>query len=164
MKAKSRLQTLPPPSEISVEKKIETPKSEPHVSAFRSKHTNHQKSEVLKKYLTHLKTFILCLPFYGLCFYMLRNLHPNQVKNVLIPNLYFPFQLSLFLGNVFFFSFLFLNTRRGLLITLFIQTFVFLKLQSVIMTWQLSLGIGVLFVIIEVVFSLINRAKLKAKR
>jgi hypothetical protein len=146
MKAKSRLKLDPPstPEPLRIEDK-------PAIThSWKKNHTAGQK-EILWKYLHHLKTFILSLPFYAVCFYILQNISPSQVKNTLIPNLYLPFQLCLFLGNLFFFSFLFLNTRRGFMLTLLIQIFVFLKLQSVLFTWQLVVAILMVFVIIEVV-------------
>ncbi len=164
MKAKSRLKSASP--HTSVLHQVETSSLAADVPSQPTHHRRNLSSgqkEVATKYFQHLKTFILCLPFYAICFYILKNVHPSNLKNALIPNLYFPFQLSLFLANLFFFSFLFLNTRRGFLISVFVQIFVFLKLQSVIMTWQLTIGVVVFFVIIETLLVLVSK-KHHAKR
>jgi len=111
----------------------------------------------LKHYFTHLPTLILSLPFYYASYYILNNVYPDQIKNLIIPNTYLPLQLALFIANLFFFSFLFLKTRRGLLTSLMIAIFLFLKLQAVIFDLILVLGILFFFVIIELTLSYFDK-------
>lgn len=84
-----------------------------------------------KKYFVHLPTLLMGILFYSGVFLLVNNVYPQKIKDFLIPNLYLPLQLLLFLGNFFFLSYLWLNSRRGLLISLLINCWLFFKLLKV---------------------------------
>jgi len=100
-------------------------------------------------YAQKLPTLVFSLFWYGLLFFIISNVRPQSIQNFLIPNFYLPFQIVMFLANWFLGSYVLLNTRRGLIAALFFQSLVFLKFQQVILSWQISLGLLLFFVIIE---------------
>lgn len=112
---------------------------------------------VLKKYLKHLPLLIISLPFYGLVYYLLTRVHPDKIRHFLIPNTYLPFQLPLFMANFFLFSYLLLNTRRGLELSLLIMLTLFLKLEAITNYLQLSLGLALFILIIDLVISSLKK-------
>ncbi len=175
MKAKSRLKSAVPESSspsshsdsVSVTPRSTTSDSLPQIpQTFSSHHFQHTTTGIqlgklkgLSKYLRHLPTLLLSLPFYMGVVLILQKVPPQNLKNFLIPNLYLPFQIALFLGNFFLFSFLCLNSRRGFLLSLLIQTLVFFKLQSVVFNLPLVIGTLGVFVIIEILFLIVNKVK-----
>jgi hypothetical protein len=120
IKAKSRL--------IKIEKTE-------HNSAFCEKKVRNSKdkSEFISQYLHHLPTLLLSVIFYGITFAVLNKISPSSTKNLLFPNSYLLFQLPFLLGNFFLFSFLFLNAKRGVFISMLIFVFLFLKMQGVVL-------------------------------
>lgn len=88
---------------------------------------------LLKKYLTHLPTLILALIGWWSVYYILVAIHPSSIRNLIIPNSYLPLLMAFELANFFTWSFVFLNSRRGLIISLYPATLLFLKLQQVIL-------------------------------
>lgn len=87
-------------------------------------------------YLRFLPLLVLSLILYAIIIWLMKSAPPSEIANILLPNFYLPFMVPLFFANLFFFSFLFLNTRRGLLLSLVIQIIVFLRLQQVIFEWS----------------------------
>lgn len=84
------------------------------------------------KQLRLLPTLIMALVFYGITTRILFAVHPDSVKNFLVNGAFLPFLLPAFLGNFFFFSFLFANTRRGFLTAICLTLLLFLQLQQVL--------------------------------
>ena len=116
------------------------------------------------KHLRHWPLLVMSMVSYMVVLHILTARYPEEIKNVLVPNIYLPLQLSILVANFFLLSFLFLSTRRGLLAALCAQTFIFLHLQSVIFTWQLVLLILVFFGTIELSASLITVVTSQTKK
>lgn len=93
-----------------------------------------QRLSLPQRYLKHLPTGLLSLPFWLALGWMMTNFYPSQLANWPLPQAYLPFHLLLLMANFFTFSFLFLKTRRGMALATFIQGLLFLKLQNVEIT------------------------------
>lgn len=114
---------------------------------------------LLKKYIQHLMTLIISLPFYFLSWQVLHRNYPWQIQNTLFKNSYLYLMLPFFMANVFFLSFLLLSGRRGLLLASLINILLSLHLQKILLTWQIVLGIICFFVIMEIVLTYFDRKK-----
>jgi hypothetical protein len=110
-----------------------------------------------KKYLKHLPLLLLSVPFYAGAYYIFTYIHPDKIKHFLIPNTYLPLQFTLFSGNFFLFSYLLLNTRRGLGLSLFLSFTLFLKLQLITNYSTVAAGILAIGLIIEALISLLKK-------
>lgn len=132
-----------------------------HQSQHRIDWSFFSKAQCWHYYLTHLASLILALAFYFSTYYILTTFHPQQIKNFIVVNTYLPLQLSFFLANFLFFSFLLLKKRRGLLISLFLSIWLFLKLQTVIMDTIFILGILFFFVIMEISLNYFDKLSCK---
>jgi hypothetical protein len=106
-------------------------------------------SQHLAHYRQHLALLFLSLPFYLIVGTILTRVQPESIAHLFIPSAYLPLQLPLFLANFFLFSFIFLNSRRGLLISLLVSTLLFLKLQQVIFETGWVIGLVVAFAMVE---------------
>ncbi|MGD9129557.1 MAG: hypothetical protein PVJ09_03665 [Candidatus Woesebacteria bacterium] len=114
-------------------------------------------ASIFKRYIQHLPTLFVSLPFFYASGYILTKIYPSEIKNLLLSNAYLPLQITVFLANFFFFSFLTLKTRRGLLVSLCISTFLFLKLEKVIIDYILVSSILLFFVIIELILTYLEK-------
>lgn len=103
----------------------------------------------LKKYLRHLPTLLLAIPFYWGVWYILSNVFPSQIKDFFLINTYLPLQIPFFLGNFFFLTFLTLKSRTGFLLSLLMSLFLFFKLQNVSLSLPIVGIIGLPFLILE---------------
>jgi len=120
----------------------------------RLKHPPHQKARLIliqqKKQLKEntrelrqivisrwqfIPLLILATLFYIAVYWLLTNIHPIKISNLILPNSYLPFHVLLWLANFFLFTFLTLSKRWGLLIALVIQWLLFLKLQNFNLDW-----------------------------
>ncbi|MBD3279789.1 MAG: hypothetical protein GF390_03715 [Candidatus Pacebacteria bacterium] len=111
----------------------------------RKKHRRAQNSwlkKLLIAYLTHLPTLLLGLLFGAITYYIITQVYPEQIKNWLLPASYLPLLIVFFLTNLFVFSFLLLKTRHGLWISSLLTILLFLKLQLVVITWPLVIGLA----------------------
>lgn len=113
-------------------------------------------SYLITRYVLHLPTLILSIPFYLAVGYIIITIHPSQIRHLLIPNTYLPLQVALFLGNFFFFTFIFLKTRRGFLLSLFASIWLFLQLEFVY-TWIHVATIFAFLFLLELVSSYFDR-------
>jgi len=156
MKAKSRLKSAEP---VVPNKADSTPLSPVSHQVQSPRLRKSDTPSQLRRYVKHWLTLALSLPFYGVVAYVFNSVHPDSVKSVLLPNLYLFFQVPLFFANFFFFSFVLLNTRRGFMVALLIQIFVFSQLLSLILSPLYLLGIGLGFVIIEAGFIAYNHKR-----
>jgi len=86
----------------------------------------------LVKYLQHLPTLILGIFFYIILFFIFNNFDPDLLKNIILPNSYLAVLLIFFIANFFLFSFIFLNSIRGFIYSLFILLIIFFKIQNVV--------------------------------
>jgi len=111
---------------------------------------------ILIRYAKQLQTLFLSLPFYLGVYWHLRYISPEHIRHILIPNSYLPFQVYLFLGNFFLLSFLFLNVRRGFLVSLGFALSLFFQLQT-LLTWQVLVIICLPLLILEIISSLLDR-------
>lgn len=109
------------------------------------------------RYLKHLPTFVISLPFYGGVYFLVTKFYPHQLRHILLANTYLPLQLTFFAGNFFFFSFIFLNSRRGFLFSLWLSWFLFLKLQPITNYLTVSAVSLLILMVLELVFSLISQ-------
>lgn len=120
--------------------------SNPSQPIFKAK-DSRQKPTGLGAYLRYLPVLILSLPFYALVFWIVSTQYPDQIADTLFSNSYLYFQIPLFIANTLLFSFLLLDTTRGVLLSSLISILLFLRLQLVIfeLSWILPLlGIFVL--------------------
>lgn len=114
----------------------------------------------LKEYVLHLPILLIGLAIYAAVLFVLNAVPPRQLQNVWIPNSYAPFLLLVGVGHFCAFSYLFLNTRRGFLTSLFLSIILFLKLQQVL-TPQLILWTAIALAVTEAVFIIFHRLLLK---
>ncbi len=100
----------------------------------------------LKHYFEHLPTLGMAIVLCIATIFFLKEVPPNSVRHFLLPNTYLPFLFLIFLSSLFLLSFVFLNRRVGFLLSLTITTYIFLKVQQVIMEpWLLiTLAIAIL--------------------
>lgn len=80
--------------------------------------------------LRFIPLLILALLFYSGVYWLVLNIRPSQISDLLLPNSYLPFHALLLPANFFLFTFLTLSKRWGILIALIIQWLLFLKLQN----------------------------------
>lgn len=160
MKARSRLKATEtsPSRETSISVPPHAYTAHTATTSYTHPHqTRHKRTLPLKvdtsHYLAHVGTLFFGLIFGALTILVMNSVSPKSIENILFPHSYLPFQMLLFLSVFFLSSFLWLNSRRGYLTALALQTLVFLKLQNIILTWQLVLGILAFFVIIEILFT-----------
>ena len=72
--------------------------------------------------------------FYGAVISIITNFRPQQIADTFLQLLFF-LQLPPLIANLLMFSFILLNTRRGLL-SFFLSVLLFLKLQHVLIEWS----------------------------
>ncbi len=93
---------------------------------------------------------------YAGVWYLLRTVYPSEIANVLFPQSFLPLQLALLVGNFFAFSWLFMNSARGLRASILVGVFLSLKLQHVELTVNVILIFLAAWLLIEFVFTLYN--------
>jgi hypothetical protein len=155
-KARSRLKStqhpVAPPASLT--NTHPTPSANPRLSP------RPQKQNLLNHHLTHhrqhLALLLLCLPFYLTVGAIMTKVNPDTIAHFLLPSTFLPLQFPLFLANFFFFSFIFLNSRRGLLLSLLISILLFLKLQQVVFEVSWFIGLLVSFILVELAASMIS--------
>lgn len=139
-----------------------TDKSKSRFNLFRLKfprlNFSHAKFNLscFKPYLQHWPTLLLALTFTAATYLILTRVSPASIRHVLLPNTYLPLLVTAFLAFWFGFSFILLNSRRGLFLSLALTTFLFLRLQQVEITRQAILVILGFFLGSELVFTLLN--------
>jgi len=114
-------------------------------------------SSWLGSYLKHLPTLIMGVIFAYLLYLFLNYTHPSQVKHFLVPNSFLPLLVQVFLSSFFLMSFLFLSSRRGLLVSLWITAMLFLKVQNVIITVEVILIISGTLLMLEIIYLLTKK-------
>lgn len=111
-------------------------------------------------YRTHLPLLILSLISYAVVGYILTTIQPESIAHIPLPYVYVPLQLPFFMGNFFLFSYLFLKTRRGLLVASGLSMLLFLKLQLVLISPLLVTAVAGALLLTEVAYSfLFKRTK-----
>ncbi len=115
-----------------------------------------------KEYFLHLPILMLgLLAYIGVAFIFL-TIEPASIQNVLLPNTYLPLLAVAAAGHFCLFSFLFLNSRRGFLISLGLTALLFLRLQQVL-TVPLTFWITLSLISIELAVLLVSRLVSQAK-
>lgn len=111
----------------------------------------------LARYLRFLPVLLLSLPFYGAVISIITNFRPHQIADTFFSNSYFFLQLPLLIANLLMFSFILLNTRRGLLLSFFLSVLLFLKLQHVLIEWSWLIPLALIFVSLELVATQLSK-------
>lgn len=96
--------------------------------------TSNSKSQISNPHLSKLPTLIISFPFLYIVIKILSSIYPDQVQNLILTNSYFPLIASLFFGLFFLLSFIFLNSKRALIIATFIVITFYFRLINVIFT------------------------------
>lgn len=103
----------------------------------------------------HLHLFFVSLVGYAAILYILLRVNPSSLQNVAVTNSYLPLLIIFLISNFCFFSFLFANTRRGLLISIILALYLFLRLQQVF-SLPIAGAIAAPFVLYELIMSLLS--------
>lgn len=117
-KARSRLAPHPAAADpvVDVQPHPPAPEGRSH-PALQSKHRRH------------LPALMMAMVMLGLLVAMTIFFSPDQVRNWLVPNAYLPFFGLLFLFSFFLASFIFLNSKIGLVAAILICSLVFFRIQ-----------------------------------
>jgi len=111
----------------------------------------------LKNYLSHLPALFMAVFFYVILVLTMLNINPELIKDFILPSTYLPVLVLVFLANFFLFSFIFLNSRRGLFYTSILAIIIFLKFQKVIFDPIILLLLVLTIVFFEVFFNLLQK-------
>lgn len=106
-------------------------------------------------YFRHLPLLIAAAFSYSGVFFILKNIYPDQLRNLVISGSYSPIIGALFVAHFFCFSYLTLNTRRGLLVSLFLTSLTHFQLQQILST-SLVVATTFYFGVFEVLLSLLQ--------
>jgi hypothetical protein len=82
-----------------------------------------------KKYLLSFPTVLVGVLGYTVIFFIFRFIEPASIRDLFWPNSYLFLLLIFLASHFFFFSFIFLNPRRGLFIGLFFTLVLFLRIH-----------------------------------
>ncbi len=132
-----------------------------------SPHEPQRRASLIKKpmlsegkkqaYLKHLTWLISAIFGYLLVGGILLTVHPADIANIIFANSFLLFQVVFLISTFFLASWLWLNSRRGMLTAVYVQVVMSLYLQSVQLTWLLCLGILASFVIMEFLITSMHR-------
>lgn len=112
-----------------------------------------------KKYALRLPILAIGALCYAGSGFIFLTIEPRSIQHILLPNSYSPLVGLLAFGHFCTFSYLFLNSRRGAVISLVLSAIFFLRLQQVL-TQEIVLQVVIGGIVIEVVY-LVLRAILK---
>lgn len=104
-----------------------------------------------KEYLLHLPLLISALLAYCGVIFIFGWIEPRSIQNIFLPNSYAPLLLVCTVANFCLFSYFFLNSRRGIIVSIVITILLFLRLQQVL-TLPISLSVILLGGAIEVAY------------
>lgn len=104
---------------------------------------------LISAYFKHLPLLLLAGFFYFLVWQILTHVYPSAIRNYLLPGSYFPLLMLLFAGHFCFFSYLMVNTRRGVLMALALSAILWLQLQRMLDP-TLFLGTLLYFLMLEI--------------
>ncbi len=91
--------------------------------------------------LRYLLLLFLGILGYAGCIYIFRMVQPESIANILFYHSYLPLLIVSFCAHFFFWSFIFLHSRRAFFVAIVLTTLLFFKLQAVILTTPLLIGI-----------------------
>jgi hypothetical protein len=110
----------------------------------------------------HFHLLVFSLIGYSMIAYILFSVQPSAIEHVLLPNSYVPLLILSFVSDLFFFSFLLGNSRRGFLIAVVFTIYLFLRLQQVL-TVPVATGIAVPFLLYELGMTFLEKRSQKRK-
>ena len=117
---------------------------------------------LLQKYLKFSPLLLIAILNGVVIWNITTKVDPEQLQHVLLPNSYAPMLLLLISLSFFLGSYTTLNTGRGARIALITGIFFFLRVQHVSFTFSVYVGIGALFLGLEL-FSALQKRKLTSK-
>jgi hypothetical protein len=120
--------------------------------------------QLLKKYFKYLPIFLLAVITGYFLWLFVKHVDPDAVKHFILPNSYLPFLIIIFIFCFLLCSFLLLNSRQGLLISLAIISLLFLRLQQVMINPWLVIIIILPLITLEMVLSLIKKKNINSTR
>jgi len=85
---------------------------------------------VKRKRKNFFPTLILIIFLWALFAFQIFFVEPNMIKNILLPNTFLPFFISLFLALFFTLAVIFANSRRGLISALAIIFLLILRIHN----------------------------------
>jgi len=149
---------------LAKSRRKETPAQKSHVDIINASYTpslpsiQHPSFSFLslKEYLLHLPILLIGLGLYIGVLFILNTVEPKVVQNVWIQNSYAPLLILVGAAHFCFFSYVFLNTRRGFLASLYLSTILFLKLQQVL-TPSLILWTALAIIVVEAMYILLHQ-------
>lgn len=106
-----------------------------------------KKAPFFKKYLSYIYCLLISLMGYFLFYLLISKVYPTQIQNFIFKNSYLPFFLLLFIANFFFFAFLFLNKKIGVIIAFLINLLLYFKINDLSFDW-LSFLVIILIIIV----------------
>lgn len=90
-----------------------------------------KKEPFFKKYLSYIYCLLISLLGYFLLYLLISKVYPAQIQNFLFKNSYLPFFLLLFLANFFFFTFIFLNKKIGIIVAFLINLLLYFRINNI---------------------------------
>ncbi len=112
--------------------------------------------KIVRAYRQQLPTLTVGLAFAAATYWLITTINPIQIKHIILPNTYLPLLLLAFLTIFFLASFVWLNSRRGLITAIITICFLFLQLQQVIITNTITIAIIGPLVLLELILSFIK--------
>lgn len=136
-KKSSQTQSTPKPIEVSPSPSV--PKEESKKPSGAHERNPHRRikpmmtslSPIAKAHLYALffPALILSIMGYFGMFFIFRNVEPSTIQNIFWSDSYFPLIFLAAWAHFFFFSYLFLHLRRGLFMSLFLTSLLYLRLN-----------------------------------
>lgn len=99
----------------------------------------------LKKYWHYAFCLVVAILSYFLLYLLLNKVYPGQIQNFLWPNSYLPFFITLFVGNFFLITFIFLDKKIGLTLAFMINLTFYFRINHIIfnlLAWLIILLIS----------------------
>ena len=114
----------------------------------------------IKNYAYHLPTLLMAIPGYFWFYTLLTTKYPREIQDTWLPNTYLPVLISFYWGTFFLLAFVLLHTRRGLILSALLTTYLYFRIQQVIWNGWSILAPLIFFGILEL--SLTTYANLRS--
>jgi hypothetical protein len=132
-----------------------------------NKKTVHSKPKIdtrrdrsyLNRYFKHLPTLVLGLICAAILIGMIFTLYPAQVMNLVIPGSYLLPLILFFLSVFFVSSFVFMNSRRGLFLALYLTILLFLRLKDLSLSPGTFATFALPFLLLEILAILLTKIR-----
>lgn len=112
---------------------------------------------LLKRYLAHIPTLLLSLPFWGATLWIIQSVRPATIADVIIPNGYLPLVIPLWLALGLTATFLCLRTRRGLAVATGLVLFFWLRIRAFEWSWPTTVTLISLVLLPLLLVELLDR-------